>query len=61
MFYSVPLTITADAIIFLRGGHQLHALIPFEGVAQCDALKMLMKFATAKLRICAYQVNRFLP
>jgi hypothetical protein len=36
--------------------------MPFEGVAQRDALKTpkLMQFATLKLRICANQVNCFL-
>jgi hypothetical protein len=37
MFYSVALTITADAKIFELGVRQLAARIPFEGVAQRDA------------------------
>jgi hypothetical protein len=41
MFYSVPLTIAADAKLFKLGVRQLAARIPFEGVAQCDALRTL--------------------
>jgi hypothetical protein len=62
MFYSVPLTIAADAKVFELGVRQVAARIPFEGVAQCDdvrTLKTQMKFAATKLRICANQVNRF--
>jgi hypothetical protein len=43
-FYSVRLTMAADAILFELGVRQLAARIPF---------------AAAKLRICANQVNRF--
>jgi hypothetical protein len=38
MFYSVPLNITADANMFELGVCQLAARIPFEGVAQRDAV-----------------------
>jgi hypothetical protein len=37
MFYSVQLTMAADAILFELGVRQLAARIPFEGVAQRDA------------------------
>jgi hypothetical protein len=38
---------------------QLAARIPFEGVAQRDALRTPMKFIAMKLRICENQVNSF--
>jgi mRNA-degrading endonuclease toxin of MazEF toxin-antitoxin module len=41
MFYSVPLTIAADAILFELGVRQLATQIPFEGVAQHDAVRTL--------------------
>jgi hypothetical protein len=52
MFYRVPLTMAADAILFELSVRQLAARILFEGVAQIDD-------AAAKLRICANQVNCF--
>jgi mRNA-degrading endonuclease toxin of MazEF toxin-antitoxin module len=39
MFYSVPLTMAADTILFELVVRQLVAGIPFEGVAQCDAVR----------------------
>jgi hypothetical protein len=62
MFYSDPPTIAADAILVELGVHQLASWIPFEGVAQHNTVRTLQhccKFAAAKLRICANQVNRF--
>jgi hypothetical protein len=54
MFYSVLLTMVADATLFEHGVRQFVARIPFEGVAQCEAeISTLMKFAAAKLQICA--------
>jgi hypothetical protein len=41
MFYSVPLTMIADAVLFELGVRQLAARIPFECVAQREALKTL--------------------
>jgi hypothetical protein len=37
MFYSVPLTLSADAVLFELGVRQLAAQIPFEGGAQRGA------------------------
>jgi hypothetical protein len=39
MFYSVPLTMAADATLFELGMLQLAARIPFEGMAQRDAVR----------------------
>jgi hypothetical protein len=39
MFYTVPLTMAADATPFELGVRQLSARIPFEGVAQRDAVR----------------------
>jgi hypothetical protein len=41
MFYSVPLTMAADAILFELGVPQLAAGIPFEGMAQGAAVRTL--------------------
>jgi hypothetical protein len=41
MYYSVPLPISADAIFVVLGVHQLPSRIPFEGVAQRDAVRTL--------------------
>jgi hypothetical protein len=41
MFHSIPLTRAADAKLFELGVRQLAAGIPFEGVAQCDAVQTL--------------------
>jgi hypothetical protein len=41
MFYSIPLTIAADAILFELGGRQLAAWIPFESMAQRDSVRTL--------------------
>jgi hypothetical protein len=41
MFYSAPLTMAAEAIHFEHGVRQIAARIPFEGVAQRDALRTL--------------------
>jgi hypothetical protein len=41
MFYSIPLTMAADAVLFKPGVSQLAAQIPFEGVAQLDAVRTL--------------------
>jgi hypothetical protein len=41
MFYSVPLTMAADAKLFELGVRQLAAGIPFEGIAQRDAVRTL--------------------
>jgi hypothetical protein len=38
MFYSVTLTMAAEAISFELGVRQLAVLLPFEGVAQSDAV-----------------------
>jgi hypothetical protein len=38
MFYSAPLAMAADAILFELGVRQLAARIPFEGVVQRDAV-----------------------
>jgi hypothetical protein len=43
MFYSVPLTMAADAKLFEHGVCQLAARIPLEGVAQRDAVKTLQQ------------------
>jgi hypothetical protein len=43
MFYSIPLTMAADAILFELGVHQFAARIPFEGMAQRDAVKNFCK------------------
>jgi hypothetical protein len=62
MFYIVPLTMAADAILVELGVRQLASGITFEGVATHDAretLKQLCKFAATRLRISAHQVNRF--
>jgi hypothetical protein len=62
MFYSVLLTMAADAILVELGVHQLALQILIEGVTGCDAVRTLghcFKFAVAKLRICANQVNHF--
>jgi hypothetical protein len=39
MFYSVPVTMAADAILLELGVRQLAARIPFAGVAQRDAVR----------------------
>jgi hypothetical protein len=39
MFYSVPLAMAADAKLVEIGVRQLAARIPFEGVAQRDAVR----------------------
>jgi hypothetical protein len=39
MFYSVLLTMAAEATLFELGVRQLAAQIPFEGVAQRDAVR----------------------
>jgi hypothetical protein len=39
MFYSIPLTMAADATLFELGVRQLAARISFEGVAQRDAVR----------------------
>jgi hypothetical protein len=52
----------AYAILFELSVHQLAVRIPLEGATQRGALRTfptLMKFAAAKLRICANPVNRF--
>jgi hypothetical protein len=41
MFYSITLTMAADAKLFELGVRQLPAWIPFEGVAQRDAVRTL--------------------
>jgi hypothetical protein len=41
MFYSVQLTMAADAKLFELGVHKLAAWIPFEGVAQRDAVRTI--------------------
>jgi hypothetical protein len=41
MFYSIPLTMAADAVLFEFGVCQLAAQIPFEGVSQHEALRTL--------------------
>jgi hypothetical protein len=41
MFYTVPLTMAADAILFELGVRQISARIPFEGVVQRDAVRTL--------------------
>jgi hypothetical protein len=41
MFYSVPLTITVDVKNFELGVCQLAKVIPFERVAQRDAVRTL--------------------
>jgi hypothetical protein len=41
MFYSIQLTIAAGAILFELGVRQLAARIPFEDVAQRDAVRTL--------------------
>jgi hypothetical protein len=41
MFYSVTLIMAADAILFELGVGQLAARIPFEGMAQRDAVRTL--------------------
>jgi hypothetical protein len=62
MFCSVPLTMAAEAILVDLGVRQLALRIPFEGVAQREAVKKLRhscRFAAVKMGICANQVNRF--
>jgi hypothetical protein len=41
MFYSITLTMAADAILFELGVRQLAARLPFEGVAQNNAVRTL--------------------
>jgi hypothetical protein len=41
MFYSVPLTMAADAKLFELGVRQLAARKPFEGMSQRDAVRTL--------------------
>jgi hypothetical protein len=41
MFYSVLLTLAADALLFELGVRQLAARIPFEGMTQHDTLRTL--------------------
>jgi hypothetical protein len=41
MIYIVPLTMAADAKLFELGVHQLAERIPFEGMAQRDAVRTL--------------------
>jgi hypothetical protein len=41
MFYSGPLTMAADAILFELGVRHLAAPIPFEGMAQHDAVRTI--------------------
>jgi hypothetical protein len=51
-----------EEILFELSVCQLAAWIPFEGVVQHESVKntlTLMKFAAAKLRICAKQVIHF--
>jgi hypothetical protein len=43
MFYSVPLAMAAEAVLFELGVRQIAARIPFEGVAQRDALRTLQQ------------------
>jgi hypothetical protein len=41
MFYSIPLTMAADAVLFELGVCQLAARTPFEGMTQRDAVRTL--------------------
>jgi hypothetical protein len=59
MFYSVLLTMAADAKLFELGVHQLAARIQYKGVAQRGAVRTLRHSRNLSLRICANQVNRF--
>jgi hypothetical protein len=49
MFYSVPITMVADSILFELGVCQLAALILFEGVAQRGAVR---NFDTDEICLC---------
>jgi hypothetical protein len=62
MFFSVSLTMAADAILVELGVRLFASRIPFEGVVQRDAVRTLQhccKFSTAKLRICAIRSTLF--
>jgi hypothetical protein len=41
MFYSVPLTVAADAKLFELGVRQLAPQVPFESVVQRDTVRTL--------------------
>jgi hypothetical protein len=62
MFYSIPLTMAAEAKFYELGVRQLAARIPFEGVAQRDAVRTFRHWwnlPPPSCGICANQVNHF--